>query len=157
MAYFNVIQISATKPSKDQYICKSSLYEDNLYLSESDWGEDALTREQIEDALKKIQVQLKPFATVNRKKETITFKSPDIVKKNYMKQVETAIKTFQKKMQEGAYISAELNLRHDISELSSGDLFYTGCCQKLASIITDYLSGYLPKTIYIGAILKAHC
>ena len=37
------------------------------------------------------------------------------------------------------------------------DLFHLGHCKKASTFLAEYLTGYWPRTMHIGAILDAHC
>lgn len=157
MSHFNVIQICKEKPTKDDWISGNDIYEDGLFMSETDWGGDTLTAQERINALDSIKKQLSRYAMVNVRKKTIRFKKPEIVKRLWLSDVRKAYKEFAKRIKEGSFSTSEYRLRQDIAELSSGDLFYDGYCKKFASVVSDYLAGYLPQTLYIGAILDAHC
>ena len=157
MSHFNVIQICKEKPTKDDWIAGHDLYEDGLFMSESDYGGDTLTAQERIEALESIKRQLSPYATVSTKNKTIRFRKPEIVKRRWLADVKRAYKEFEKNVKKGKFYISEYRLRQDIAELSSGDLFYDGYCRKFAAIVGDYLAGYLPQTLYIGAILDAHC
>lgn len=157
MSHFNIIEIRRERPAKDERISYSDIREDNLFLSESDYGGDPLTKEKFEQTLQKIKRQLKPVAYVNIRKRTIRFHKPDAVKKTFMKQVNKTVRSFRKMMEEGSYWTAEYSLREGVRELFSDDLFYNGYCQKLSQVLVDYLAGYTPQILYIGNILDAHC
>jgi len=157
MSHFNVIQICKEKPSKYDWISGNDIYEDGLFMSETDWGGDTLTAQERINALDSIKKQLSRYAMVNVRKKTIRFKKPEIVKRLWLADVRKAYKEFAKRIKEGSFSTSEYRLRQDITELSSGDLFYDGYCKKFASVVSDYLAGYLPQTLYIGAILDAHC
>ena len=157
MSHFNVIQICQNKPSKYDWISGNDIYEDGLFMSETDWGGDTLNATKRANALKSIKEQLRPYATVSTKNKTIRFRKKEVVKRRWLADVRKAYKEFEKNVKEGAFSTSEYRLRQDIAELSSGDLFYDGYCKKFAAIVGDYLAGYLPQTLYIGAILDAHC
>lgn len=157
MSHFNVIQICNEKPSKDFYISYDDISEDHVFLNETDYGGDSLSKEERANALMKIKDQLRPYARVNRHTEAITFKDKELVKKRYLRSVKKSFKEFEKDLNEGHHCLAEYRLRQQVEELSSDDMFYTGYCRKFASILADYLAGYIPQTVYIGAILEAHC
>lgn len=157
MSHFNVIQICKEKPTKDDWISGNDIYEDGLFMSETDWGGDTLTAQERINALDSIKKQLSRYAMVNVRKKTIRFRKPEIVKRRWLADVRKACKEFEKNVKKGVFYISEYRLRQDIAELSSGDLFYDGYCKKFAAIVGDYLAGYLPQTLYIGAILGAHC
>lgn len=157
MSHFNVIQLCKEKPAKTDWISGNDIYEDGLFMSETDWGGDTLTAQERSKALESIKQQLSPYATVSKKNSTIRFKKPETVKRRWLAYVKKACKEFEKRIKEGSFSTSEYRLRTDIAELSSDDLFYDGYCKKFAAVVSDYLAGYLPQTLYIGAILDAHC
>ena len=153
--HFNIIQFSPERIKKDSYISESSLYEDYLFLLNSDYGGDEKDYADVIDA---IQREMRPFATVNVRRRTIRFRSRQAVERKFRKGVNAAVKNFRKKMDDKAYWSAEYELRWGVTEpFGIDDLFFNnGYCQKISQVIADYLAGYLPQTLHIGAILNAH-
>ena len=155
--HFNIIQISEQRVPKGDRIDYYDVGEDPMFLAETDYGGDERTGEDRRDALECIQNQIKEFANVDVKTATITFKEKKIVKRAWVRHINKAVKTFKESLSDGVAATAEYKLRTNIAELASGDLWYYRYCTKFADIVADYLAGYLPKTLHIGAILDAHC
>lgn len=149
-----IIQISQNPVPENEFISDSSLYEDYLYLQLSDYGGDPI---EYDRAIDSIESELEPIATVDRKARTITFKKRSVVLKAWKQDVKLTVKRFREKLSEKAYWTAEYGLRHGVMmSFDVEDLFYDGCCKTLSQVISDYLAGYLPRTLHIGAILDFH-
>lgn len=157
MSSIRIIQLSREKLEKGDGITINDIYEDPLFLDESDYGGELQTKENYVKSLKLLQNDIRPFARVNLRTRTIHMKAPEIVKRNYLRYVNGTMKEFKKEFSEGKYCNAEYTLRSRMRELTSSDLFHVGYCVKLSQVIADYLSGYLPATLYVGNILDAHC
>ena len=152
--HFNIIQISTERIHKDNYINEESLYDDPVVLQETDYaGEE----KEYHEVIKNIKNELAPFATVNIRKRTIRFRSQQAVHRKFIKATNATINTFRKEMSEKRYWQAECKLRHGVTEpFEIDDLFYTDHAKKFSQVISDYLGGYISRTLYIGAILDAH-
>lgn len=152
--HFNIIQLCATKPQKEELISESNIYEDPLFLQECEYGGDK--KKVDNELLDVIKKELQPFATVNKKEKTIKFYDRKTVEEKYRETINDAVKEFNKDFDEGRYSTGELHLRQNVTELCHiDDLFYVYYCCKFSSIVADYLAGHLPQTLYIGSILDA--
>lgn len=153
--HFNVIQISENPVHKDDRIDMWDIAEDPLFLDESDYGGD---EKKYSDVIESIKRELEPFCVVNKKKRTITFRPKKTVEREWLQAIDDTLTQFKENIRNKAYSTAEYQLRSHIREPHGvDDLFYNRYCRKFSSVIADYLAGYLPKTLYIGAILDAHC
>ena len=154
--HFDIIQISTHKIAKDDYITHSDICEDELYLSESDWGGDERTGDDVTYSLEGLKKAIKPFATVNVKGKTIRFHEPEVVKREWLKTVNANVEAFKKNLAEERYPTAEFELYDDSRKLGVDVLFCNYYCMTLSRVIAEYLGGYIPQTLHIGAILDAH-
>ena len=155
MSHFNIIQLCKTRPSKDEHISISNICEDPLFLAESDYGGD---EKDLMKVIGTIRDELRPFASVNVRNKTVRFRNRDAVEKKYIKTMNAAMREFRGNMKEKRFSTAEYHLRRDVTEPAGiDDLFYTDYLCKFSTVIADYLAGYLPQTLYFGAVLDAHC
>lgn len=149
-----VIQISRTPVPENNFISDSSLYEDYLYLQMSDYGGDPV---DFDEAIDSIERELEPIAVIDRTARTITFKKRSTVLKAWKQDVKFTVKRFRENLSKKAYWTAEYGLRHGVMmSFGVGNLFYDDYCKTLSQVISDYLAGYLPRTLHIGAILDFH-
>lgn len=152
--HFNIIQLCPSRPGKDKRLSIGNICEDPLFLQEADYGGE---EKILSDVIKTIQDELRPFATVNVRKKTVRFRSRPAVEKKYMKAVNATLREFRQNIKDRRYSTAESHLRNKITEPHGiDDLFYTEYCCKFSTVIADYLAGYLPQTLYFGAVLDAH-
>ena len=149
-----VIQISPKPVPQEAFISESSLYDDHLYLQMSDFGGDPV---EYDEAIDSIERELEPIATVNRQARTITFKKRSVVLKAWKQDVKATFKRFRENLSKKSYWTAEHELRHGVMKtFDVDDLFYDGYCKPLSEVISDYLAGYIPRTLHIGAIIDFH-
>lgn len=154
MSSFWVIQISAEPVNEDNRLGYSLLWEDPIYNEKSDYDNDPVP---FREAVESIRNELKSFATVNAKKRTITLLDKETVKAEYLKRIEKAMDRFREDFAKGQFTMAEFHLRNGVREVGIEDLFHDRYCKTFSAVITEYLAGYLPQTVYIGSILSAHC
>lgn len=157
MSHIAIIQLSTEKIDKDNYIDETDIYQDPLVEINTDYYGDKLSEtEKREHLTYVLKSALKGYAKINMKKRTITFHKKETVKKKWLKDVNSTFKQFKKDIEKGRYSQAEYELRTKITELGNDDLFYIDYCRRFSTIIADYISGYLPETLYIGQMLDAH-
>ena len=150
-----LIQLAANKVGKNEHIDYMDICEDALFLEESDWGGD---EENYEETFDYIKMEFEDVATVNKRKRTITFKDRETIKEMWKEHIKTTCKNAFKKIDEGQNCNAEYMLRKDMNEpFGMGGIYYFDYCRKASSLIADYLAGYIPQTVHIGAILDYHC
>lgn len=158
MAHFPIIQLLPKKPKKGEGLNKFDLDEDLLFLSETDYGGDAVDKEEKMRIIKHLKTEISSFATVNLVKKTLRFKKKNAVKQQWLRAINKQVKTFRKAVSEEDADLARYRLENGIAALTTGGLFYAnGYCRKLSGILSGYLSGDLPQVLYIGDILDAHC
>ena len=151
--HFNIIQLDTGKIPRDERITNFSLCDDTLLARKSDYVDDPIPYD--EDLHKVIKHELSPFATVCRKKRTVTFRDRETVMKNLTKRIDRVFRKFMKESKKG-----RVNYWSLVNELEGGtgaDLIYiNGYCHRLYDVLEDYLKGYLPKELHIGGIISAH-
>lgn len=157
MAHFPIIQLLPEKPHDGEGLNKFDLDEDLLFLSETDYGGDAVDEQEKIRIIRHLKTDISLFATINLMKKTLRFRKKNAVKQQWLRAINKQVKAFRKAVNEGDADLARYRLENGIAALTTGGLFYAnGYCQKLSSIISGYLSGELPQVLYIGDILDAH-
>lgn len=154
MSSINVIQISERPVSKDDRLRYSQLWDDPKYIEKCDYDKEELPWKEAADSLKEM---LKPIAKVDVKTRTIIFHDKETVKQAYFNSVNENVEQFKKAISEEKYTMADFWLRTRMEEpCGIDDLFYHHYCKPASSVITEYLAGYLPQTLHVGAVLCAH-
>lgn len=153
MSRYLIVELSTKKVPKDDRINGMAIYDDALFLRKSDWGGDEVKDEGI--ALNKLKRVLKPVASVNIRKRTVTFKKKETVLKKYKKAIKDIFKKRIEELNKGVCSHSGLTL--DIDEiLGIEDIFYIDYCITAGDLLSEYINGYLPKKLYIGALLDGH-
>ena len=139
MSFLYVIQIKNEPVEEDNLISEDSLYEDELVSL-------------------KMSGELSLIASLDTEKRTITFKDDEKLKQKLTRSVDDAVEKFRKTMDLGMYSSAEYHLRKSISEVCGiEDLFYyDGYAHSASQLIAARLSGGLPETVHVGAVIACH-
>lgn len=165
MSNFLVIQISKEKIEKDDHIDSYSLYNcgltestDPLIAERSDYGGD---EREFKDVAKRIQNDLRPIATVNIRKKTITFKPKEILMKMYMSYLDKVVKKHKAIAKEKGIIK-HYDLKTAVEDVFGIDLVFHGTtsytyCMTSGYLFAEYMNGYIPQVLHIGAILSCHC
>lgn len=154
MSSFRIIQLSSEPIKEEDHITDCNICEDALFLMESDWGGDTLEYGEVIDD---IAEDLKEVADIDKEKRTLTFKDKETVKAILRDHVRRCCDRFMERTEEGRWSTAETNLRHEIVEpCGIRHHFHTGYCQKASTVLADYIAGFNPQTMHIGAILYAH-
>ncbi len=154
MSSYKIIQLSDKPVSEEEHITGRDIYEDALFLMESDWGGDTL---EYGEAIDDIAEDLKKVADIDKEKRTLTFKDKETVKTVLREHVRRCCERFMEETEKERWSIAEYNLRSEITEpCGIDDLLHIGYCQKASTILADYIAGYHPQTMYIGGILYAH-
>lgn len=165
MSNFLVIQISEEKIEKDEHIDSYSIYNcgltesaDPLIAERSDYGGD---ERKFKDVAKRIQHDLRPIATVNIRKKTITFKPKEVLMKRYMSYLNKVVKEHKAIAKEKGLIK-HYNLKTAIEDVFGIDLVFRGTtsytyCMTSGYLLAEYMNGYIPRVLHIGAILSCHC
>lgn len=154
MGSINVIQISEEPVSKAERLQYSQLWEDSTYNEKTDYDKEEVPWKEAVSALRAV---LKPIATVDAKKRTITFLDRETVKATYFKSVTDSVEQFKKAIDEQKYTMADYWLRTQMEKACGiDDLFHHHYCKPASTVITEYLAGYLPQTLHVGAVLCAH-
>ena len=156
MSHFKLIQLSKkpVKKSLGNYMVEEDLYEDPLLELKSDgWEVD-----KSKDALEAACYMLGKIGRCDMKKKTFTFMSKEELKKKYMESIEETFENWKQTMAKNLYSLGEYLLRTCVQEACDVNslLYYENYCHSASSLITDYLSGYLPDTMYIGTIVDCH-
>lgn len=155
MSFLYVIQIQNEPVEEDNLIREDSLYEDELVSLKTDYVDGKRSLSEVSGCLSS---ELSPIASLDTEKRTITFKDDEKLEQKLTKSVDDAMEKFRKTMDLGMYNSAEYHLRKSISEVCGiEDLFYyDGYAHSASQLIADRLSGGLPETVHVGAVIACH-
>lgn len=154
MSSYKIIQLSNKPVSEEEHITDRDIYEDALFLMESDWGGDTL---EYGETIDSIAEDLKQIADIDKEKRTLTFKDKETIKTILRDHVRRCCDRFMERTEEGRWSTSEMELRHEIVEpCGIKHHFHIGCSQKMSTVLADYIAGYNPQTMHIGAILYAH-
>ena len=148
--YSKIIQIAPKRIDKKTYINLFDLTDDPYLSAHSQWYGTTYKYAQV---VNEISRELRPFAFINKKRKTLTFKKPGSVQRQLQRSVLNAYR--QKKSSGGSY--ADLISSIDSAGISH-ILFHYGegqaHCHPLTEVLHDYLEGRLPKIVHIGGIVN---
>ena len=160
MSHLNIFQFSESPIRKEDYISDTDLYDsygsvDPLLAYTEYFGDEVEDRKEALESLKR---ELEPYAQVDIASGVIRFHEKPIVKKAFMEKISETFEKFKTKFGNENASShdlsmAEWKLRHEVCEVGVSDIFYSSYCRHFSVMVADYLAGYIPQTIYIGAIL----
>lgn len=154
MSRFKTIQLSTEPVSKDNYINFGRICEDNLFLERSDYGGDPVEDEK--EAIEILKKDLKGIGEVDVEKRTLTFRPKKEILEDYKQFVKRLYKEHKKFLKEGCIQFWRFHRElEDFGAIS--DIFYINFCITPSYLVQDYINGYLPDVLHIGAILDAHC
>lgn len=150
---FNIIQVSESPVSKDDYISEDDVLEDEIFNMHADYVEDP--DDVADDRLEDIKKELAVIADVDVRKKTITFKPKDEVHRVCAEHMKGVFAEFERRAAQGVFDS--YLLRKGVNFVCGiDDLFYKDYCQDAGRFLSDYVAGHLPGKLYIGAVLNAH-
>ena len=154
MAYYNVIQLTREPAGYDERLSGFAVASDPLFQMRFDWGGDPV--EDRNKALAFLKGAVSAIADIDTEKLTFTFKDKDTVKEAYSRHLVRATREHVARLAEDKESYHEY---HKAVEDTCGihDLFHADYLMTASKLVTEYLSGWLPQTMYIGDILKAHC
>lgn len=156
MAHFNIIQLSSDKED-NKILVHRDFFNDPLFQDETDYIGDKLTGKDRRKAIEHFKNTIGACANIDIVNETLTFNDKETVKELYIQQVQKAMSEFVESFADNRHGFGYYCLQKGIKKLSYDTLFYyNDSGQTLASLLADYLDGYLPKTMYIGDIFDAN-
>jgi len=154
MSHFNIFQLSKKPIERENYITENNILEDELVQERSDYpdGEENDTA----GAFRLLANEMKAIADVDEKARTITFKCRSAVRREYNRHLRACFRKHMDDLKKGecSYWLFHRSIE-DVCFIRC--LFHIGWCHTPSSIVEDYLNGNLPRTLHVGAILKAHC
>lgn len=157
MAHINIIQVSGYPVEKENYIDETDLYDSfgsvDPLLADTEYYGDPVVGEKRKNALEQLKKAMEPYALVDVNTGIIQFRDTKTVKESMLEKIEQAFQSFKKHFQNNEVSMAEYQLRLDTRTIGVQDLFYGSYCQNFSTVAADYLAGYTPKTLYVGAIL----
>lgn len=154
MSSFYVVQISQEPITEDNRLIYEHIWNDPLYQERSDYDNNPIPFHEASEIL---SGEMKGFADIDREKRTLTFLDKETVAAEYLRRVNNAIRLFEENFDKGRYTTAEYYLRTGVRDIGIEEIFYDHYCKTTSAIITEYLAGNLPQTVYIGSVLSAHC
>ena len=155
MGHFNIIQISSKPVPQEGRINEMNIYEDGLFLDRSDWGGDPVADD--ESAMESIARALSPIAETDVKARTITFRPKEEVARKYAEYVQKETERHLETIRTTGSPDWWAFHRKIENVFGISDLFWNDSCQCTGRMLEDYLDGWLPQTVHVGAILSAHC
>lgn len=156
MSHFKIFQVSEEPVPVDEHINECQLYEDELFNTRSDWGGDAVTGEEKKRAILHLGESMKDIAVVDAEKETISFLPKKDVLSFYEKHVRRLFDQHIGDIAKG--VDSYRRFHRDLEDVvDSAPLFYDTYCKSSSYLVQDYVNGYLPQVLHIGAVLDAHC
>lgn len=147
--YSYIIQVSAKTIKRKVFMNFFDLVDDPYLATHSNWhgldGESSKVLDTVAD-------ELRPYAFVNKKRRTITFKKPSSVRRALRKNLLEAYKNAKN----GADTYEALIDHIDTCGVTDILLRYgegTQRCHPLRKTVHDYLQGELPRVIHFGGIV----
>ena len=154
MGHTNVVEVSLAPVPKSKCYKNVNFEDDHTFDKRCDYGGEPV--DNYEKELKNVKADLSLVASVNLRKRTIRFHSKQSVRKAYLKSLRNAFRNHKDLLKEGE--CRNWKLVKDVEQVCGIDYLYLmGFCRNGGDIVEDYLNGKLPQTLYIGAILDAHC
>lgn len=156
MGHNHIIQLLEEPFTEENGIDEESVWEDNRFNMKFDYTCGEKVDEERIKAIRRLKEEIKPFATVNVGKGTITFRKTEVVKKHFLREINRLTKEIKIKIMDNKFDSANYIMRNNMVSFGFDGLFYKDFCIPTSTIVSDYMSGWLPKTLYIGTIIDAH-
>ncbi len=153
MSHANLIQLN-TEPIMTP-LDTNSVLEDPLFLYRYDYVGGEYIGRQRDQAYREIQKIILPFATVNIKNKTLTFKKKEVVKKHFTRLMNKNVRQLKNYLKEEKFIDACCVLQYEILNLNlTNDIFFMDYGMSLVQLVSSYLQGTLPKVLYLGKAIE---
>ena len=154
MSHIHIVEISTERiPLRDCNREIRDLNDDSAFLDSCDFGGEPV--DNYDKALKQIQADLREVATVNIRRRTIRFRSKNAVVRAYRRSIARAYREHLLAVRDG-HISNYTLKKRIMRSCGIYNLYYKDFCLNGGDLIENYVDGYLPQTLYIGAICDGH-
>ena len=154
MSHFKIIQLDRDPVTEDNVMTEEDVNEDALLLMSSDgWEPD-----DEPDAFQNVKSRLSKIGKVLIRKKTFTFTEKETLLKNYTESMESVFRNWRSKIESKQFTMGEFQLRTDVREACGVDdlFYYDGYLHNASGLIADFLAGYVPEKMHIGAIFDCH-
>lgn len=156
--FSKIIQLSPSRVHRNKHITIFDLIDDPcLKGHSSSAGAEYLYERVVEE----IALELRPVAFLNKKRRILTFKKPSSLKRLYLQNLLQVYRGAKKGFSPASGLTglhSHSGVMKGVETVGVSDFLFSygtgNACHTLSELLSDYLNGELPRSLYLGAVLS---